>query len=175
MGLLLVSGMASAQQKVYPGLDVRNVYFSAFIDRYSLRLDENPVEITSVVLSGNAGYWIKEGIGLEIETGLGARNDSVGSLDVEFQSLLAANLRLESPPMRNTSLYLKFGVVRTDFEVSDANINESVTLTGGRAAIGITASIRRGIFVDAAFTHHNYDNDTRINSFRLGLRFDLDS
>jgi len=153
----------------------RNVYLSAFLDRQSLGVNDTNTQLRPVVLSGALGYWVLPGVGLELEAGVGVKDDTVGTLSVKFESKLAVNLRLESPPVNQVAAYAMFGYSRTNYDAVDRGINNSISLPGGRVALGLTYGLSRGILVDTAFTHHNYDRETRINSFRVGIRFDLGS
>ena len=106
---------------------------------------------------------------------IGVVDDSVGSLDLDFDSGFGVNLRLESQPVSGFAAYAVFGYVRSSFDVSVDGFNSSITLPGGRLSFGMTYLINRYLHVDAGFSHHDYDGDTRINSFRLGLRYNIDS
>ena len=162
---------ASAQSiQTPPGL-----YFSGFVDRHSLGNEtETASEIRPLVGSAVIGYWVRKGIGLELEAGVGLTDDSVADLDVDFNSEFAANLRLESPPRSGIAAYALFGYVRTSYDTSVNGFDSTITLPGGRIAFGLTFLLNSQLHVDAGFSHHDYDDDTRVNSFRIGMRFDLD-
>lgn len=151
------------------------VYLAAHLDRHSLGEADNSVELRPVVGSASVGYWVKLGIGLELEAGVGVVDDSVGSLDLDFKSHLGVNLRLESLPVSRFAAYALFGYVRSSYDVSVDGSSSSITLPGGRLSFGMTYMINPFLRVDAGFTHHDYDGETRVNSFRFGLRYDLDS
>ncbi len=164
---------AMARDTSHPGLP--NTYISAFLDRHSLGLNDNNVELKPVVASAAVGYWLRNGIGVELEAGFGVADDSVGSLDVDFASKLGVNLRLESPAVSRFAAYALVGYVRTSYDATANDVSTSVSLPGGRLVAGMTYILAPKLVLDAAFTHHDYDQEVRINSFRLGVRFDLGS
>ena len=153
----------------------QGLYYSGFIDRLSLGTEDlTASEIRPLVASGAIGYWVRKGIGLELEAGFGLTDDSIGDLDIDFNYGFAANLRLESPPISRFAAYALFGYVRTSYDATVDQFDSTIDLPGGRAAFGLTYLLNLQLRVDAGFTHHNYEDDTRINSFRIGLRYDLD-
>ncbi len=156
-------------------LHMPKAYVSAFLDRHSLGLNDNNVELKPVVGSAAVGYWIRDGIGVELEAGFGVSDDSVGRLDVDHVSTLGASLRLESPPISRFAAYALFGYVRTSYDADTDDASSSVSLPGGRMVLGVTYMLTPKLVLDTAFTHHDYDKEVRINSFRLGVRFDLGS
>lgn len=165
----------SAQSLQPPLQSVSDLYLSAFFNRHSLGVVESSEQLKPTVASAAIGYWVREGIGLELEAGFGLTDDSVGNLDVDFQSKLGLNLRLESPHREGFAMYALFGYVRTAYDATVGGQQSSISLPGGRVALGLTYLINRQTVLDAAFSHHDYDGETRINSFRLGVRFDLGS
>lgn len=169
--LCLVPALSSAQEY---GLSSR-FYLSAFFDRQSLGVIGSSQQVQPLVVSGVGGYWLRPGIGLELEAGFGLAGDGVGPLDVEANNTFGVNLRLESPPIERFGAYALIGYVRTSFSADDGRGNSTLSLPGGRAALGLTYSLMPKMMLDAAFTHHDYDGDTRINSFRFGVRFDIGS
>lgn len=171
-GLLMLVAAGASAQTLQP---VPNVYLSAFIDRHKLGVIESTAQLKPVIATASVGYWVFDGVGLELEAGFGLANDSVRNLDVDFGSKLGANLRLESPPVEGFAAYALFGYVRTSYDTNVAGSRSSIALPGGRLAFGMTYAIRPQLLLDAAFSHHDYDSDTRINSFRFGVRYDLGS
>ncbi len=168
--MLLPVGASAQWLEAKPG-----VYLSAFLDRQSLGESENSVELRPVLGSVSAGYWVRPGIGIELEAGVGLADDSVGSLDLDFESQLGINLRLESMPVSRFAAFALFGYVRSSYDVSVGGSSSSITLPGGRLSLGMTYLINPFLRIEAGLTHHDYDGDTRVNSFRFGLRYDLDS
>ena len=73
--------------------------------------------------------------------------------------------------MERIAAYAAFGYARTAYRTSLNGTTSNISLPGGRLALGLTYVVSRQIAVDAAFTHHDLDGDTRINSFRLGVRY----
>lgn len=149
------------------------MYLAAFVDRQSLGVTESTQQLHPVNLSAVIGLWVRRGIGLEFEAGVGVRDDRVGALDVATGSTLGLNVRLESPPSERYAAYALFGYVRTDYDTKDGGINSSLSIPGGRVGLGMTYRLVPKLLLDASFTHHDYDDDTRINSFRFGVRFDI--
>ncbi|OED39785.1 hypothetical protein AB833_14340 [Chromatiales bacterium (ex Bugula neritina AB1)] len=163
---LLLPSFAAAQ--------IPNLYLAAYGDRQVLGVADG--EFTSAIGVLSVGYWIREGIGLELEAGTGLTDDSINSLELSVESLVAANLRLESPPMEDIAAYVLLGAsaIRLDSDFSgipDSSVDSS--LTGFRGAIGLTFNLSPSWQLDAGFTHHEYNSDVSINSFRLGMRFIL--
>lgn len=152
-----------------------NIYFSAFLDRQSLDVDSSSNELEPLVAAVSAGYWVFEGVGLELDVGTGVLDDSIGSLDVDFRSKVGISLRFESPPTERVAAYASFGFVRTSYRAEIGGASSTIVLPGGRLALGLTYLLRSQIVLDGAFTHHDLDGDTRINSFRFGVRYDLGS
>ncbi len=150
-----------------------SAYLSAFIDRQSLGLIGSTVELHPLVASASFGFWVAEGIGLEVEAGVGVEDDTVGNLDLNFESTLGFGVRLESPPIDRVAAYALFSFIETSYEATVDGVSTSLKLPGGRMALGLTYRVSPNFFADASFTHHDYDEDARINSFRLGLRFDI--
>ncbi len=148
-------------------------YLSVFTDRQVLRVSENATPIRPIVVSASAGYWVRPGIGLELEAGFGIVDDSIGTLEVDTSSQLAASLRLESKPQGNFAAYALFSYVRSTYDASVDGLNSSLSFPGARLGIGLTYTVTPHWRADVGFTHHDYDGDTRVNSFRFGLRYDL--
>lgn len=171
-GLLTLMATGASAQNLQP---IPNVYLSAFIDRHTLGVIESTAQLKPVIATGSVGYWVFDGVGLELEAGFGLANDSVRNLDVDFGSKLGANLRLESPPVEGFAAYALFGYVRTSYNTNAGGSKSSIVLPGGRLALGMTYALRSQVVLDAAFSHHDYDSDTRINSFRFGIRYDFGS
>lgn len=165
---LMSATPAVAQNPSYAQMP--DVYFSAFIDRHSLGLIGTTVELHPVVTSAAVGCWLRDGIGVELEAGVGVADDNVGSLDVNFDSKLGIGLRLESPPVESIAAYAYFGYAKASYEVSGGS---SFDLPGGRMAAGLTFVVTQRITVDAAFNYYDYDDEARTNSFRLGVRFNM--
>ena len=167
----LVPALSSAQE--YGSSS--KFYLSAFFDRQSLGVIGSSQQLQPLVVSGVGGYWLRPGIGLELEAGFGLVGDDVASLELETNNTVALNLRLESPPIERFGAYALIGYVRTSFSADDGTRDSTLSFPGGRAALGLTYSLTQKMMLDAAFTHHDYDSDTRINSFRFGVRFDIGS
>jgi|GEM_PF-6379619 len=150
-----------------------NFYFSGFFDRLSLGEEETAGDIEPLAVTGALGYWVLEGVGLELEAGFGVTDDSIRNLDADLRSEFALNLRLESPPTRGLAAYVLAGYVRTSYELSVDDFSSTINLPGGRIAAGLTYLVNPFIHIDAGVAHHNYADDTRVNSFRIGLRYNL--
>ena len=170
-GLLALLPAGASAQAFSPS----KFYFAGYLDRLALGVDSSSAELQPLVAGVSAGYWLLEGVGLELDAGTGVTDDSVGSLDVDFRSGVALSVRFESPPAERFGAYALFGYARTSYRTSLNGATSTLSLPGGRLALGLTYGITRQIAVDAAFTHHDLDGDTRINSFRLGVRYDLGS
>ena len=152
-----------------------NIYVAGFLDRLSLGVDGSSAELQPLVAAASVGYWVLEGVGLELDVGTGVTDDSVGSLDVDFRSKIGLSLRLESPPAERFAAYALFGYARTSYRAEVNGASSSISLPGGRLALGLTWLVNSQFVIDGAFTHHDLDGDTRINSFRFGVRYDLGS
>ena len=150
-----------------------NIYVAGFLDRLSLGVDGSSAELQPLVAAASVGYWVLEGVGLELDVGTGVTDDSVGSLDVDFRSKIGLSLRLESPPAERFAAYALFGYARTSYRAEVNGASSSISLPGGRLALGLTWLVNSQFVIDGAFTHHDLDGDTRINSFRLGVRYDF--
>ena len=172
--LMPVTSFAQQQSLVF-GQDIGNFYATAFVDRVSLGVNDSSTELRPAVLSIAPGFWLREGIGIEFEAGFGFVDDSVGALDLDFDSALSVNLRLESPPSERFAVYVMGGYIRTTYTANLGGLRESLSLPGGRIGLGFTYHVSPRWVVDTSFTHHDYDNDTRINSFRLGIRLNAGS
>ncbi len=151
-------------------------YLGANLDRFSLGNSSNTgdtnAELQPVIAMAQLGYWLRPGIGLELEAGAGVVSDSVGTLDLDFTSVMGANVRLESQPISRFAAYAVVGYVRSSYDLSSDGFDTSITLPGGRLAFGMTYILNRYLQLDGGFSHHDYDGDTRINSFRLGIRYE---
>jgi len=156
-------------------LSQSNIYLSAFIDRQALGETDSAGEFNPILASAVVGYWVRQGIGLELEAGVGVSDDAVGDLDLDSSSAVALSLRLESQPRGPIAAYALLGYVRSSFDLSNSGFDTTITLPGGRIGLGLTWLVNTQLRVDAGFAHHDYDGDTRINSFRIGLRYDVDS
>ena len=148
------------------------VYLSGFAERQSFG-GVAGTDFDTAVASAALGIWVRNGIGLEAEIGTGVIDDSVGTLDLDVNSQLALNLRLESPPVERVAAYFLFSFIRSDFDLQVPDGSTSSSLSGFRAAAGFTLMINRRLDVDVAFTNQDFDDDLRTNSFRFGLRFGL--
>ncbi len=150
------------------------VYASVFADYQSIGIAN--AEIQTPVLTGVIGVWGWPGIGIEAELGKGVTEGDINNLALDVHSLTGFNLRLESPPSDGVAAYVLFGLSRTNLDSAfTAGFvgKKKNSLSGGRAAIGLTLRAARGLVVDASFSHHDYDDEIRINSFRLGLRYNF--
>ena len=156
-------------------LSQANVYLSAFVDRQALGETGNAGEFNPVLASAVLGYWVRRGIGLELEAGVGVGDDSVGDLDLDSSTAVAVSLRLESEPMGSVAAYALLGYVRSSFDLTSSGFDTTITLPGGRLGLGLTYVVNTQLRVDAGFAYHDYDGETRINSLRIGLRYDVDS
>lgn len=150
------------------------IYLSLFADRQTIGVADS--DFGTPLITGVIGWWGWPGIGLELELGKSISDDAVNNLSLEVSSLTSANLRLESPATDGIAAYALFGLSRTSMDTSFSNGvsgNKKSFFRGARAAFGLTIQATRQVVVDAAFTHHLYDEDIAINSFRLGLRYDF--
>jgi len=155
-------------------------YLSAFVERDQLYASDEPLgllndPIEPVVVSGVIGAWLRPGIAIEAELGVGVRDDTIGSLEVDVASRLAIGMRLESPPAGGLAAYFAFGAVRSELDVNDQTAtNDSLSLGGGRLLLGLTYQFTPSSVIDLGVEHQNYDGDVHSNAFRLGVRFDLE-
>lgn len=150
------------------------VYASATLDRQSIGISDSRFTMPVVTFTG--GLWSRPGIGFELELGKSLSDDSLNNLDLEVHSFSSLNLRLESPPINRVAAYALFGLSRTNIDSGfsgDVVNQKKNSFRGFRGALGLTFMVGRQLVVDTAFTHHEYDDDIGINSFRLGLRFDF--
>ncbi len=175
---------AGASAEAFPGgftkdflkpFSMSNVYLSAFLDQQSLDAGGGSSDLEPLVAEVSAGYWFLEGVGLELDVGTGVADDSVGNLDVDFRSRVGLSLRFESPPAQRFAAYALFGYVRTSYRAEINGASSTISLPGGRLALGLTYIVKPQFVVDGAFTHHNLEDDARINSFRIGVRYELGS
>ena len=150
------------------------LYGAVFIDRQAIGISGE--KFTTPLINAAAGWWFRPGIAAEIEFGKSLTDDSLNALSLEVFSLASVNLRLESPPTNRLAAYALFGFSRTNFDSSfsgSVNNRKKNSFRGARAALGLTMRITPQLLLDGAFTHHEYDEDIGINSFRVGLRYEL--
>jgi len=158
-----------------PSFSTSNIYVAGFLDRFALDVESSSNELEPLVATAAVGYWVLEGVGLELDLGTGVTDDSIGSLDVDLRSKVGLSLRFESPPAERFAVYASFGFVRTSYRAEFGGVSSTLSLPGGRLALGFTYAIRPQFVFDGAFTHHDLDGDARINSFRVGVRYDFGS
>lgn len=150
------------------------LYGSVFIDRQAIGISDS--RFNSPLVSAAGGWWFRPGIAAEVEFGRSLSDDSLNDLSLEVFSLMSVNLRLESPPTSGVAAYALFGFSRTNINSSfggTVNNRKKSAFRGARAALGLTVRLAPRLILDGAFTHHEYDDDIGINSFRVGLRYEL--
>ena len=150
------------------------VYAAAFVDRQSIGISDSRFIVP--VLMATAGLWSWNGIGIELGLGRSISDDSLNNFNLEVYSSLALNLRFESPPTNRIAAYALFGLARSNIKsgFSGDVINEKKnSFLGAQGAVGLTYRLSSQFAVDTSFTHHDYDEDIGINSFRVGLRYDF--
>lgn len=177
--LLLVPVWAAAAEGALRDLNSkrsfsRPVYASVFVDYQSIGIADG--EIQTPVLTGVIGVWGWPGIGVEAELGRGLKEGDINNLALDVHSLSGLNLRFESPPTDGVAAYALFGLSRSNLDstfTSGVGGKKKNALRGARAAFGLTLRASSRFVVDASFSHHDYDDEVRINTFRLGLRYDF--
>ncbi len=163
--LLLVLPAATVAQ-------TQNLYFAASADRQTFGVANS--EFTTYVGALSIGYWVMAGVGVELEVGTGLSDDTINTLDLSVTSMLAVNLRLESPPLDDVSAYVLFGAsaMALDSGFRDvANSSDDHAFTGIRGAIGLSLKLTPQLRLDGGFTRHQYDDEIGVNSFRFGVRW----
>ena len=146
-------------------------YASGYIDRQSLSLEN--VKVRPVVASASAGVWWFEGIGSEIELGVGMSDDSANNLEFDVSSQISLNLRFESDPINGVAAYALFGLTRSAFESRFTSVADSAQnrdFRGFRGVFGLVFPLSQRWAVDAAFSRHEYDDGVGMNGFRIGVR-----
>lgn len=150
------------------------VYLSAFLDHQRFGIDDD--EFRSPLLSGALGVWGWPGIGLELELGKSLVDDDINNLSLEVYSQASLNLRLESPPTESIAVYVLLGFSRSHLDTrfkDGVSSRKKIDLRGARATIGLTLRATRHLAVDAAFTHHDYEDRIGATGVRVGLRYDF--
>lgn len=161
-----------AQQKISNASAADRLYVAASLDWQTVAVEDASFEPR--LATAAVGFWMWEGIGLEAEFGTSYFEDSFSSLKLDVPTQAAMGLRLESPPAQGYSAYIQLGVARTEIKsryTTTPGSASKTTLSGPRFGIGLMMHFNRWLSVDAGFTRLVYEDEARVNLFRLGLRF----
>jgi len=128
--------------------------------------------------SVSAGFYLRQGIGLEIFADGGVSSDRKDGFDLEIESAYGIALRLESPPVRRVRGYMVIGAVEytvNQESSATADIRSSAIdgdFTGLRIGLGISERLERwdNVIVSLEYRHYNADEPLQVDALLLGLR-----
>lgn len=163
--LLSASGLSHAALTPYVGLGY---------EQQRIRINEVDFDTGQVML--HAGLWLWEGIGFELEQGLGTTDDTHSGVTLEHPKLQRYGVRLMTPPSENkTVLYVLFSGARSTLNMQRDNNQQpgEEYFDGYHAGIGLGTQITPRLQLDLSYNNYQIDESFDVSGIRLNIEFTL--